>query len=290
MLRAFRERFAGQIDRIGEKLYLAVQKFWQINGTLLAGAFAHYAFFSLFPMILLFVTAASVFIDRAEAGAEVIAVIKSYVPINGEMQASIFNTIADVVQTRGPASVLAMLTLVWSAMQFFTTLITANNLAWGTVGVKWWRLPAESLVFLTIMVAVFLLGVTLPILANMLEGLLFAGHILMSWFKPVLSAVFSPLLVFFSLSLFYRLAPSRQTRFAEVWVGALCTTLLLQAAGALFVIYLEHFAGLNAVYGAFGAIMALLLWIYVSGCIFIFGACLCAVQAPNQPLAPAIKY
>jgi len=182
------------------------------------------------------------------------------------------------VQTRGPASVLAMLTLVWSSMQFFTTLITANNQAWGTIGVKWWRLPAESLVFLTIMVAVFLLGVILPVLANTLEGLLFAGQVLMSWFKPVLSAVFSPLLVFFSLSLFYRLAPSRPTRFAEVWMGALCTTLLLQAASALFVIYLENFAGLNAVYGAFGAIMALLLWIYLSGCIFIFGACLCAVQ------------
>jgi Ca2+-transporting ATPase len=263
-------------------LCLAVKKFLQINGTLAAGAFAHYAFFSLFPMILLFVTVASVFIDRAQAGAEVIAFVKSYVPITGEMQAYIFNTIAEVVNARGPASVLAMLTLVWSAMQFFTTLITASNQAWGEVGVKWWRLPAESLVFLAIMVAVFLLGVTLPVLADMLESLLFSGDALLSWFKPVLSAVFSPLLVFFSLSLFYRLAPSRPTRFAEVWVGALCTTVLLQAAGALFIIYLEHFAALNAVYGAFGAIMALLLWIYLSGCIFIFGACLCAVQAQSR--------
>ena len=47
----------------------------------------------------------------------------------------------------------------------------------------------------------------------------------------------------------------------------------------LFVIYLGHFATLNAVYGAFGGIMALLLWIYLSGCVFIFGACLCAGQA-----------
>lgn len=91
---AFRGRFAVQIGRIWEILCLAVQKFLQINGTLLAGAFAHYAFFSLFPMILLFVTVASVFIDRAQAGTAVIAFIKSYVPINGEMQAYIFNTIA----------------------------------------------------------------------------------------------------------------------------------------------------------------------------------------------------
>jgi Ca2+-transporting ATPase len=112
----------------------------------------------------------------------------------------------------------------------------------------------------------------------MLEGLLFIGNDIGSWFKPELSALFSSLLVFFSLCLFYRLAPSRPTRFAEVWAGALFTTLLLQGGGALFVIYLKHFAGLNAIYGAFGGIMALLLWIYLSGCIFIFGACLCAVR------------
>jgi len=38
----------------------------------------------------------------------------------------------------------------------------------------------------------------------------------------------------------------------------------------------------NAIYGTFGGIMALLLWIYISGCIFIFGACLCAAQAEGR--------
>jgi len=46
-----------------------------------------------------------------------------------------------------------------------------------------------------------------------------------------------------------------------------------------------NFATLNAVYGVFGGIMALLLWIYISGGIFIFGACLCAAQS-EQCAAP----
>jgi len=87
--------------------------------------------------------------------------------------------------------------------------------------------------------------------------------------------------VFLSLSLFYRLAPRRPTRFAEVWVAALCATALMQAVESLFVIYLKNFATLNVIYGAFGGIMALLLWIYLCGCIFIFGACLCAAQAED---------
>jgi uncharacterized BrkB/YihY/UPF0761 family membrane protein len=50
-------------------------------------------------------------------------------------------------------------------------------------------------------------------------------------------------------------------------------------AESLFVIFIDNFAALNAVYGAFGGIIALLLWIYLSGCIVIFGACLSAAQA-----------
>lgn len=45
---------------------------------------------------------------------------------------------------------------------------------------------------------------------------------------------------------------------------------------------------MNALYGAFGGIMALLLWIYLSGCVFIFGACLCAAQAEMRS-EPASK-
>jgi YihY family inner membrane protein len=74
-------------------------------------------------------------------------------------------------------------------------------------------------------------------------------------------------------------------KFVDVWAAALFATILLQAVDGLFVIYLKRFATLNAVYGVFGGIMALLLWIYLCGCVFIFGACLCAskVEAFGQP-------
>ncbi|GAB6193962.1 YhjD/YihY/BrkB family envelope integrity protein [Desulfocastanea catecholica] len=72
---------------------------------------------------------------------------------------------------------------------------------------------------------------------------------------------------------------SHTTRIAEAWAAALYATVLLRIGESLFVIYLHDFATLNVVYGAFGGVMALLLWIYVSGSVFIYGACLCAGQA-----------
>jgi Ca2+-transporting ATPase len=271
-------RFKAYVSKIWQPIKWAGKRFLQINGSQSAAAFAHFAFFSLFPLTLLFVTVAALFVDREQAGSVVIAYIKSYIPIGMDMQGYLFDTLTQVVEASGPASVAALVALVWSAMQFFTTLITATNQAWGNINAKWWQLPLESLMFLAMMQGVVLLGVTAPLLIEIVENLLLPNQNIGSWFNPLLGTIISPLLIFLSLSLFYRMAPSRPTRFAEVWAAALCTTVLLQAVGAFFAIYLRYFTNLNAVYGAFGGIMALLLWIYVSGCIFIFGACLSAVQ------------
>jgi YihY family inner membrane protein len=272
--------------RVWAILCLAVKTFSGIDGAQWAGAFAHYAFFSLFPLIVLFVTIASVFIDRDRAGKEVIAYMETYVPISGDNQSYLLDTIAGVIKARRQAGVVAFLMLGWAAMRFFATLIGATNRAWGVRAYRWWRLPIKSLLFLAIMISVVLVGVLVPVLATMVKDWLIPANVLSSRVYA-LGSLFIPLLVvFLGLSLFYRLAPRRPTRFAEVWVAALCATVLLQAAESLFVIYLKNFATLNAVYGAFGGIMALLLWIYICGCLFIFGACLCAAQAQGRS-APA---
>jgi uncharacterized BrkB/YihY/UPF0761 family membrane protein len=75
------------------------------------------------------------------------------------------------------------------------------------------------------------------------------------------------------------------TRFVEVWAAALCATVFLRGGENVVVCYLKNFATLNAVCGRSGGIMALLLWIYLCGAVFIFGACLCAGQAEIHALS-----
>lgn len=257
----------------------AVKKFLRIDGGQWAGAFAFNAFFSLFPLMILLVTVASFFVDRDRAGKEVIGYMESYVPMSGKMQGHILDTISGVIKSRQQAGAVALLILVWVALQCFTTLICATNRAWGTPVFNWWRLPLKSLALLGITSGAVLLGMAVPVWAKLANDWLLPVNEFSSWVYALVRFVVPLLVVFLSLSLFYRFAPRRPTRFAEVWAAALCATVLLQAAESLFLIYLRNFATFNAVYGAFGGIMALLLWIYLSGCIFIFGACLCAAQA-----------
>ncbi len=259
--------------------WLTINKFIGIDGAQWASAFAFNAFFALFPLIVLFVTIASSMIDRDRAGRDVIAFVETYVPINGEMQRYIFDTIAGVVKAREQMGAAAFLILIWATLQGFTALICAINRAWGYEAYNWWRLPLKSLLLLGITAGSVLLGMGVPVLLRVAGGWLFPGGAFHSWVYG-LGGFLIPLTVIFSgLSLFYTSAPRRRTTFAEVWVGALCATVLLRTCESLFVIYLKDFATLNAVYGAFGGFMALLLWIYLSGCIFILGGCMCATQA-----------
>jgi Ca2+-transporting ATPase len=275
-----------EIPRLWAIFCFGIKKFRKIDGAQWAGAFAFNAFFSLFPVMLLLVTVASFFVDRDRAGKAVIAHMESYVPISGELQHQVFDTISGVIKARGRAGVVAFLLLVWPALQCFTTLICATNHAWGTATGTWWRLPLKSLLLLGITAGAALLGMAVPVLAKIAGGWVSPAHDFHSGMYGPMTFFIPVLALFVSLSLFYKLAPRQPTRFAVVWEPALFATVVLRAGESAFVIYLKHFATLNAVYGALGGIMAFLWWIYLSGCVFIFGACLCAAHAEalGQPL------
>lgn len=272
------------IRRTWGLLSLTTLKFLRIDGPQRAAAFAYNAFFALFPLLILFTASASLFADRAAAGNAVIAGAERYFPLSEEMQHYVFDAIAGTINARGQAGFVAFLMLVWVSTQVFTTLIQATNRAWGTGGTKWWHLPLTSLSLLAIMTIAVLMGISLPVLGEIAQGVL-NKNLVWSWIYALSVLVLPGLVVFLGLSLFYKMAPRRRTRFSEVWLAAICATALLQTAQSLFVLYLKKFSTFNAVYGAFGGIMALLLWVYLSGCIFIFCACMCSAQTEMRESA-----
>jgi Ca2+-transporting ATPase len=88
-----------------------------------------------------------------------------------------------------------------------------------------------------------------------------------------------PLLVlFYGLSMFYMFAPRRRTSFREIWGAALTVTISLQVLQRGFVLYAVNVGDFNVLYGYFGSVVALLLWIYLSGSLIILGGCISAAQ------------
>ena len=80
-------------------------------------------------------------------------------------------------------------------------------------------------------------------------------------------------LVIFALALLYRYGPSRrQAKWRWVTVGSVFATLTALAVSVTFSWYLSRFADYNATYGSLGAVIGLMMWMWISTTVVLIGA------------------
>jgi YihY family inner membrane protein len=262
-------------------LLRAINRYGEINGEQCAASFAYYAFFSLFPLILLFVALGTLFVpDRDQAARQVVQQIESYTPLLQADRDQLRSTVEGVLKHGWGVGILGILALVWSSLRFFQALVLGINRAWGGKEYDWWRLPLRNLLMICILVSAALLGVIIPlILTKILDFVPWNP----GWVTEALTTLLPTLILFYCLLMFYRFAPrGRSTTFRQVWPAALFAALALKFCQHLFGIYLTQFISFNAVYGVFGSIMALLFWIYLSGVVVIFGGCISATSTASR--------
>jgi Ca2+-transporting ATPase len=257
----------------------AGKTFSAIDGTQRAAAFAYYAFFSLFPLILLLVTIGSLFFSRDVAVEKVIEFAQGRLPLGSETQQRIFDSVSGMIAARGKVGLAATLALLWGTLRIFTALVRAANRAWNTEVYNWWQMPLKNLSLVGVLATGILLGVVVPAALKLAEHALPSRQGAVAFFAALGLEIIPMVILFFGIAVFYRLAPRRRTRFSEVWGAAFGATVTLHLVEAGFTIYLNNFSNFNVVYGALGGLMALLMWIYLSGCIIIFGVCLTSAQA-----------
>ena len=268
-----------------------LMKFWRlvstsmiryndIDGEQRAASFAYYAFFSLFPLIVLLVTAVggSLLKNQAQATLTVTQLLQQYIPLAPVDQAAIVATINGFIAGRGSAGLIAFLTLAWSSLRFFQALVQGVNRAWGTKEYAWWHLPLKNIGMVVLLASGMVLGGILPTVLAVLHRYLPQKYwVFPLFFDLALSAV--PLVIlFYVILLFYKYAPRVSVSIREVIIPALSITILLKIVQYLFGIYLRSYSNFNVIYGTFAGVMALMLWIYLSGSLLIFGGCLCAVR------------
>jgi YihY family inner membrane protein len=248
------------------------------DGDQRAAAFGYYLLLSLLPLTILLVTAGSLFVEREVATQAVVKLVNHYSPLTGEQEREAVATIRDWLNARGRISLTALPLLLWGAIKFLRTLIRTTNRVWHSQTYNWWRLPLKSLGLLGITASAVLIGILLPGVARVGASWL-ATLELPQWAFALMFHLIPGLVLFYGLIMIYRLAPSRPTRFSEVWLGALAATVLIWLGERLFLVYAANFAHFHVLYGALGGIVAFLLWLYLSSCVGVFGICFCAAQA-----------
>jgi membrane protein len=79
-------------------------------------------------------------------------------------------------------------------------------------------------------------------------------------------------MAFFTVGAFYRYVPRRRPHWREALIGSLTFSLLWVAAKLIFVTYNEYATVYTKLYGSLLEVILLLLWIYYSALLFLFGA------------------
>src|SRR5580700_5336519 len=105
-----------------------VQRYGRIDGEQCAASFAYYAFFSLFPLILLCVAIATLFVrDRQQTAIEILTQVDQYLPLQDSDRVLLLKTVQGVIEHGLGAGIFGFLVLTWSSLRFSQALIIGVN-------------------------------------------------------------------------------------------------------------------------------------------------------------------
>jgi len=244
------------------------------NVSIVAAGVAFYVMLALFPAITAFVSLFGLIADPGQVQAQ-FENLRGVVPDDAW---SILNdqlTAVASAQTSnlGISALVGLVLALWSAGAGVRAMMTALNIAYHEREKRGFlRFYATAFLFT---IGIALLGiislgviVIVPVLLNLIE---------LGGIAPVLVRLLPWLVlagfVAVALGVLYRYGASRaepKTRWVS-W-GAILATVLWIGASLLFTIYVSNFGSYNETYGALGAVMVLLLWLWISAFIVLVGA------------------
>ena len=262
----------------------AVKEFFVDNCTQLAAAVSFFLLFSLFPLALVAISVTGFILKSPTAQEQLISGIGDLIPISSTF---ITSTITGVVSARGTLGIFAIIGLLVGGLSVFYSVSKSLNAAWGIHQPR--TFLRERLVDFCMMVGA---GLLLLISISLTAGFRVVGQLnLPAWGSMFLTNVLfwhclvffiSAVLTFVVFLFLYRFVPNTPVRWRDIWGGALAAAICFEGTKFFFLWFVGNFGRYNLIYGPIGALIALLMWTYVSAVIFLFCAKLTSVYARRR--------
>ena len=243
----------------------------------LAAALAYYTAFSIAPLLIVVIAIASFAFGEEAVRGQLDNQIQEVV--GAEAASAIQDMLAATAQEDAGvlASVIGVVTLLLGAAGLFGQLQDALNTVWGVEpkpnqGILA-TLRSRFLSFTMVLGVGFMLLVSLILstaltaLNTWMTNLLPGGGIVLQIINQVIS--FGVITLLFAA--IYKILPDVEIQWRDVWMGAAVTALLFTIGKFLIGLYLAQ-SSVSSSYGAAGSFVVLLLWVYYSAQILLFGA------------------
>jgi len=257
-------------------LRAAVAEFQRDDALGLAAQLAFYLILALFPFLLVLVSLMGTFSSPALA-RDVLDYFQQVTP--QQVYGLIDSYLSDILSGSKPAPGLfsiGLLITLWSASGAFAALINALNKAYDIEETRpFWKVRGIALLMTLGLSVLILLGVLLlvfgPPIGRGIADLFGLGDV----FLLVWNIVRWPVALFFmvfTVALLYYFAPDADQPFRWITPGGFIGVLLWVLASLVFRFYVSNFGSYDETYGSIGAVIVLLLYLYISSLTILFGA------------------
>ena len=254
----------------------------------MAASVAFYTAFSLAPTLIIVIAVAGAFFGEEAVRGQLFAQIKGIVGPEGA--AAIQAMVANAWSARGTAliPIVSVAVTAIGATATFAELNSALNTIWRYQGPPdqpvWRGLVRVRLISFALVVGVaFLLIVLLVVdaaLAFVGEYLFTDGSVtavLLDWARRLVSLA----LLGSAFAILLKVLPSARVKWRDIALGAITASILFAGGKRLFGLYLST-AGTANTFGAAGALAVVLMWLFYSAAVFLFGAELTAIWARRR--------
>jgi len=242
----------------------------------LAAALAYYAIFSIGPLMFVLVSVAGWIFGEQAVHGQVHGQITGLI---GEDSAKTIESMmaAKKLGTSPITTTLGVLSLAIGASGVFGQLQDALNTIWevkAKPGMGIWSFLRDRFLSMSMVLGLGFLLLISMVLTTAVQALVSTGGQLLpipNAVTAILSAVISFLVVTLLFAMIYKFLPDVKLGWNDVATGALVTAGLFTGGKFLLGLYLGR-EGMATSYGAAGSVVVILLWIYYSTIILLFGA------------------
>jgi membrane protein len=260
----------------------AGRKAWDDDCPGLAAQLAYFVLLFLFPFLMLLVALAGLAVDDPESLLETLTErMAGFVP---EDAVGLLVDYADRTLRSRTSGVLffAVLLVLGSGSAASQAIVKAANRAYEVREtrpfVKIWGISVLMGLGVTLLVGALAFATFGPEIGGYVQRLTgLPGVFLIFW--GALSWVLAFLAVTLALAVLYYLAPNADLPFKWITPGGFMATMLMLAASVALNLYVSNIGRYDQVYGQLGAVVVLMLWLYVTGLTVLIGVEMNAVLA-----------
>jgi membrane protein len=259
-----------------------------------AASISYFSLLALIPSILVLIALGDIFLGWMDLRQSVILQVSALVPGSRKFLSSNL----DDLTNPSSAIVLSCVAVVfWSSSWIFAFIESAIDRAWGVPSQRtFWERRLLSIAFMILGGTSLLFSAIITALAGAVRAHADSEYLasqmttyLLDWVWYLILIATGILIAILVFTLLFKLVPHCNVLWVEAFSGAAVATIMWEIGSIVFVWLLPYF-NYQKIYGRMGAFIALLVWVYTSNVIIIFGASISAqmnkIAAANMVQGP----